>query len=157
MLLFLYHRNRRKRYEKEKRKKKNERTKREILYCTRMIYLLVKPLHHLFFPSLFVDDDQPSSSPLVFFYILISFFNIIITLLTSSSTHRVQLTRKKKCIYTFKTHHASFSIQVDMPDLFYIRPRPLIMFLYYKLSDTFNYTPNGGKNKLETTFFSSNI
>lgn len=33
-----------------------------------------------------------------------------------------------------------------MPDLFGIRPRPTIMFLYYKLSDNFNYNSNGGKH-----------
>jgi hypothetical protein len=38
-----------------------------------------------------------------------------------------------------------------MPDLFGIRPRPTIMFLYYKLSDTFNYTPNGDPNGINNS------
>lgn len=96
ILLFLYHRNRRKRYMKRRKEKKNRTNEARSTLLHKYDTMLFIPSHHLFVLPLFVDNDRPSSSRFDFFllsYLIFQYnyhsFNVIII-------HPVQLTRKKK-------------------------------------------------------------
>lgn len=119
-------------------------------------YYIAQVHHHISHTSLplfFSSTGRPSSSPFFRFHILISFLQIILALDSQSPGREIST-------HQSKVQHESFDIQVDnsviMPDLFDLRPRAPIMYLYYKLSDSVNHSGKSAKencsiNLLETS------